>query len=267
MSDTDSVKVIIEGDENRPSAPERSLDEINAEIERSHAETARNRALAAQYRAENAHNRVVSALHQAESEGFQAQTEYRNAVEVGDTEAQALAQARMTEVELRKVRLRDHDEALQNMPLPPSDPVEAACVGLTPTSAAWLRRHPNQARDTSKLAKLRAAHFDAESEGLVPDTREYFDHIERRVGIRDRAPSKTGDTIRRGPVPAGVNPGDPNTHVNGNEVFLTKGESQRATDGTLVWNYGPNKGRPIGLGEMARRKAAMHAEGRYQTME
>jgi hypothetical protein len=47
-------------------------------------------------------------------------------------------------------------------------------------------------------------------------------------------------------------------------VSLTQGEIQNATDGTLQWNYddpsGKNrwkKGDPIGVNEMARRKAAM----------
>ena len=40
----------------------------------------------------------------------------------------------------------------------------------------------------------------------------------------------------------------------------------RATDGTLTWNHGPKRGQPIGIAEFARRKAAMHAEGRYSQL-
>jgi hypothetical protein len=40
-------------------------------------------------------------------------------------------------------------------------------------------------------------------------------------------------------------------------VRLTKGEYQQAIDGTICWNSGPLKGKPIGPKEYARRKVAM----------
>ena len=58
--------------------------------------------------------------------------------------------------------------------------------------------------------------------------------------------------------------------MTGTEVRLTKGEAASATDGTLVWNFpdpsGQNrwqKGDPIGLAEMARRKHEGMKAGLY----
>ena len=51
-------------------------------------------------------------------------------------------------------------------------------------------------------------------------------------------------------------------------IELTGGEVDRATDGSIVWNYNDPNGRfkkddPIGVNEMARRKMLMTKEGRY----
>ena len=57
------------------------------------------------------------------------------------------------------------------------------------------------------------------------------------------------------------------------EVRLSAAEARSATDGTLVWNYEDptgkgrfKKGEPIGIQEMARRKAALTKDGRYQNV-
>jgi hypothetical protein len=158
------------------------------------------------------------------------------------------------------------------MPTVPADPVEAACVGRTEPTARWLREHPDWVLDRQKNAKLTAAHFDAEADGVVPDTPEYFARIEKQIGLRGNGSARgsAGGALRNSGVhPADFNPGDVSTHIRdgGREVFLTKGEAKAANDGTLVWNYGPLKGKPIGTQEAARRKAAMFAEGRYNRLD
>jgi hypothetical protein len=269
-TDTDEVRVIVEGEAAERAAteaPEPSLEEIEARIAAANARTQQNVALTAQYRKEIAHNRIVTELSRADVEGHQARAPYRDAVETGDPDGQASAQARMVEVEARRARLHDQQRYVQNLPAVPADVVEAACQGRTAATANWLRAHPEHVRDPSKMAKLTAAHYDAEAEGLTPDSREYFAHIERRIGLRGDAVQRKASEVRTGPVPAGVKPGDPVTHVRDGEVFLTKGERERATDGTLVWSHGPHKGKPLGIVEYARRKAAMHAEGRYNRLD
>ena len=54
----------------------------------------------------------------------------------------------------------------------------------------------------------------------------------------------------------------------GEQVVLTRGEQLAATDGTHVWNYDDPSGKfkkndPIGIREMARRKAALTKQGAY----
>jgi hypothetical protein len=122
--------------------------------------------------------------------------------------------------------------------------------------------------NSRKSAKVTAAHFDALAEGLQQDTPEYFQHVERQIGLggNSRRPGSERGAVQR---TADYDPSKPSTHVRngGKDVFLTKGERERATDGTLVWNYGPNKGKPLGIQEFARRKAEMVREGRFDRLE
>jgi hypothetical protein len=264
------IRIQIEDDDTTPSnaQAEESIEDIRRRGEESAAEVARLRHEAARYRAETARNRVSTALTRAGMEAQEAATEYRGALEAGDIDLQAGAQSRMAEVEARRARLQEHAELLErSQRVQLADPVEAACAGKTATTANWLRSHPEHVRDPRKLAKLQSAHFDAEAEGLVPDTSEYFSHIERTIGLSDGLARGSGDRAAARPAMK-VNRNDPSTHVQhgGAEVYLTKGERERATDGTIVWNHGSRRGQPIGIQEFARRKSTMHAEGRYSVL-
>jgi hypothetical protein len=269
IPDDDDVKVVIEGEaDQRPRGNEQTLEELEAESARHREATQHHMAAAARYRAEGEHHRVVTALNQVDVQRLNAQAEYKEAVEAGDVDAQASAQSKMTEVEARRVRLLEHEQAIRNRPVAPADPVEAACVGRTEPTAKWLREHRDWVTDPKKNARLTSAHYDAEAEGLVPDTPEYFSHIEHKIGLNDNRARESGDRAAARPQ-MNVNPNDPRTHVqNGSAVVvMTKREKAAATDGTITWNYGPKRGQPIGITEFAKRKAAMHAEGRYNVLD
>jgi hypothetical protein len=266
------LRIQIEGDTDdlpaKPNGNERTLEELEAESARAREATQRHLADAARYRAEGEHLRIVTALNRTDMEGHEAQSEYRSAVELGDADAQTRAQARMAEVEARRVRLLEHEQVLRNTPIAPADPVEAACAGLSERSAQWLRKHPDYAVDPRKNAKIRAAHFDAVAEGLREDTPEYFAHVERKVGLNDGSRNNGNDRGAAPKPPAPFNPSDVSTHIrnDGRVVTLTKGEKAAATDGTLLWATGPNRGKPIGVAEFARRKVQMAREGRYSQL-
>jgi len=75
----------------------------------------------------------------------------------------------------------------------PADPVEALASQLTPRSAAWVRAHPEYARDQRMFRQMEAAHHLAVNAGLDPDTDAYFDRVERVLDIR--APVSTTDGV------------------------------------------------------------------------
>ena len=148
---------------------------------------------------------------------------------------------------------------------------------MTPKSAAWLRAHPECVTDPKMNARMLAAHNLALADDIPVESQEYFDRIE--AGIKpvkaqqqqkqqEKAPNGDG----RRPSSAAASGGNAGGGLNGGAttVKLTAREAASATDGTLVWNYDDptgqkrfQKGDPIGLAEMARRKHEGQKAGLY----
>jgi hypothetical protein len=71
------------------------------------------------------------------------------------------------------------------------DPVEELAAQLTPRSAAWVRAHPEFARDNRKYTQMLAAHNLVTGYGVKADTDEYFSEIEKALRIEAPAPKAT----------------------------------------------------------------------------
>ncbi len=61
--------------------------------------------------------------------------------------------------------------------------IEKEIAGYTPRSQEWFRAHPECVTDKRLRSKVTAAHYEAESEGYVPDTDAYFSFINERMGF------------------------------------------------------------------------------------
>ena len=238
---------------------------------------------------------IVSGIAAAQAKADAAQRDYEAADEAGDVKKKAEAQRRMARAEAEAFRLEEAKGDLEARKATPrteetaparaaADPFEDHLTKFTPRTANWMRDHRDWVTDPRKSAKLTGAHNFAVGEGLTPDTDEYFEYVEKTLGLRE-APQQTNghanvqartQTRRSAPPAAPVN-GGAGAHSSGasdnrgsNEVRLTKGEAASATDGTIVWNYDDpsgkkrfKKGDPIGHQEMARRKQAMQKQGLY----
>ncbi len=129
------------------------------------------------------------------------------------------------------------------------DPVENHISQCSQPTQKWMRDHIDWIRDPSKYEKVQRAHFHALGEGHTPDTSSYFEHVEKRIGLRKEQPV----------------------------VTLTKREAELAEDGTHTWGKhdlaaGRIKdasliGKPIGTQEMGRRKVLLTREGRYNKID
>jgi hypothetical protein len=265
-SDTD-LRISIEPDTGDGSA---TPADIERQIEQERRRTAEAHRQAAAYRHESARlrseiagrqaERISTAAEAAKLEVETAKRDFEDSMNTGDFARSAEAQARIADATLRAQRLEEYNNYLQTAPqqTQPADPAEAFAQGRTEASAAWIRQHPEFVRDQRKFVKLQAAHHDALAKDLTPDTSAYFEHVERRIGLRKPAPA--------------YDPNDPRTHVRGSEVRLTPGESERATDGSITWGRhdlaagrckASQVGEPIGHAEFARRKRRMMADGYY----
>lgn len=129
---------------------------------------------------------------------------------------------------------------------PITDPVEALAVQLSPQSGAWVRAHPDFARDPAKFQQMIGADSLARGKGFTPDTPEYFAEVESILGLRQKeAPKQEEDILSAAseardtpPSAAPVRRDSP----NGARVTLTKDEREMAEAlGMTPEEYAKNK--------------------------
>lgn len=227
---------------------------------------------------------MTSALEAAEAEAKAAEAAYTAAFEAGDGAAQARANRQIAAAESKIWRFKEAQEELKDRTQTPvvrerepeqrraelADPVEKFTAQMAPRAAAWIRAHPDCVTDGTKNAEMMKQHYQALADGIVEGGDEYFAKLDKWVSGGSRTTPQREDnkgeaqTTQRRPsapvAPAGNGGGGGAGSI---DVQLTKGEATSATDGTLVWNYGPKKGEPIGLKEMALRKLKMTKDGQY----
>ncbi len=109
-----------------------------------------------------------------------ANQDFDRAAEVNDEMTSAAA--RLAQLESAKVQMTNRPKQQQMQPVS-SDPVEAMASQLTPRSAAWVRSHPEYARNDRLRDKMIAAHNLAVADGFVADTDDYFHEVEAALKI------------------------------------------------------------------------------------
>ena len=275
----------------------KQLKAVNAEVEEQKRERAQEVATRRQVEAENTRlaqevgglhkaisasqmETVSSGLEAAAAEQKAAKAAYKAAFESGDADAIADAQERMSFAAARSMRLAEAKATVEARAKEPqertvraADPVEAFAANRPPKTQAWIRSHGEYVTDPGKSSQLQRAHFASLGEGLEEGSDGYFESVEKHLGLRE-AP-KPRSQVRSPPVaPVSSTGGSVSTGGNGYEVKLTKKEGDNAQDGTIIWNrnWDPvkdaripkfNKGDPIGIHEMARRKLVLSKNGAY----
>lgn len=237
---------------------------------------------------DNQASAIESAIAASQAEINAAKKDLRTALEAGDYDKVAEVQAKLSEVSAELVTLRQGKQDIEaRKSEAPKEPVverqpeprqlseaeqfEAAISRASPRAQAWLRAHPEFVKDRDKNLEANAADSMARSKGFIQDSDAYFDFCERFLGLKkDETDPPEQKPRTRTPMPAAP---VSRSNVQGNgshgeQVTLTRGEQLAATDGTHVYNFDdPNgkfkKGDPIGLREMARRKAELTKQGAY----
>ena len=204
------------------------------------------------------HLRVIqNAIDSTETAAAAAERDYADAMAAGDYAAAAKAQRQISQAEAHLLQLQNGkarlEETLQPIsegrveapripdftPQLPQDPVETYAERLTPKSAAWLRAHPQV---VEKVGKLTRAHQDAVEDGIAPESPEYFEFIENRLGISSRqseiSEEQPRESARQAPTPRKqmasapvTNSGSPVSGrggANGNTMTLSAAEVEMA---------------------------------------
>ena len=135
----------------------------------------------------------------------------RAAMASGDYSAAADAQEAMADTKAKLLQLENGKAALQEQlrnPVQrvdaPVDAVEALASQLSPRSAAWVRAHPEYARNPRLTQKMVAAHNLVTADGMAPDTDEYFESVERVLGVS--APPSASVAAAEEPMSAAAAP-------------------------------------------------------------
>ena len=185
---------------------------------------------------------VNTAIDTVEGNQLAMKGAYAEAMRNSDFDAAAEIQATMADNAAKLLQLRNGKAAMEAAPKPEAprpiqtDPVEALANQLTPRSAAWVRAHPECARDPKLYSKMIAAHNLAMADGIQPDSDEYFQSVESVVFKKAPAPKEdvddTGaedpmkDTARRAAPP----PAAPASRgqSNGRSATLTAAQREAA---------------------------------------
>lgn len=222
---------------------------------------------------------IDQGLTAAEGQLKSAKDAYKRAFADGDADAAAEAQVQIAEATSTIGRLKEAKADLADTKpaprkteprAPVADPTEAFIQTRSVPAQTWLRANREWLDNGPKNAKLTAAHYSAIGDGIAVDTPQYFEHIEKSLGIKTGGGKEPKLLQRRPTAPAAPGADAGGRTASPIQVTLTKGEAAAATDGTHVWNYDDptgkgrwKKGEPIGTAEFARRKVAMQKQGLY----
>jgi hypothetical protein len=200
---------------------------------------------------------ITNAIDTVRQSNSILEAQYAEAMATNDYQRAAQVQTTLSTNAAKLLQLEQGKTALENQPksVAPerpihSDPVEALASQLSPRSADWIRRNPQFARDQNKFQKMIAAHQLAVSDGIAPDSDEYFETIEQTLKIKPQNesrqaedPTETAAKVtqkRTAPPVAPVSRAD--TSGRNNVVRLTADEREMARNmGMTEQEYAKNK--------------------------
>lgn len=261
-------------------SPDEGISELkkNLEKERQARLDAERRAQEAFNKAQKAHadksesdyQLVVNAIESVKVRNDQLKAAYAESMSVQDYARAAEMQSelnisaqKLEELKRGEKAMRAQMEAAEKappQPLPQGDLVDQIATRVSPKSAAWLRDTREHLRGEREIRKMFRAHEDAVDDGIEPDSDEYFQYIEQRLGIRRNADEADSRTTVESPLssasapkkavqppPAPVSRGGQRSNV----MRLTAAEADTA--------------KALGMSpeEYAKNKALLQQEGRY----
>ena len=181
-----ALKSQLEAEKNARIAAERSAEEAKASSVRLQAELQDN----------NLHL-VANAITTVKKDIEITRENLRRAMESNDHEATIELNETLSRANSQLTLLENGKKELEkqaNAPvLPPQSRVEQLASQLTPRSADWIRKHPEYANDDDLNAAMLGAHNlvirrkKPDGTKVVPESDEYFEEVEKLLGIRASA--------------------------------------------------------------------------------
>lgn len=266
--DTPEVEIVKDGE----ISPEEGILDLKKNLEREKQARieAERRAQEAYQQAQKAHvdknesdyQLVVNAIETMKSNSEQLKAAYAEAMSAQDFGRAAELQEAMSENAHKLSELKRGERAMKEAkeaPPPQGDIIDQLASRVSPRSAEWIRGSREHLKGEREIRKMFRAHEDAVDDGLTPDSDEYFQYIEQRLGIRKNADEAETRTSAESPMsaaatkravqpsPAPVSRGSSRPNV----MRLSAAEAETAS----ALGMSPE--------EYAKNKALLQKEGRY----
>lgn len=283
-TDEPEVEIVEEKPAKKEVSPDEGISDLKKSLEREKQARldAEKRAQEAFHHAQKAkvektdsdYQLVVNAIETVKTRSEQLKTAYADAMNAGDFARAAEMQSAMNMNAQQLADLKKGKKAMKeqmksaekaekqarNAPPPGGDIVDQLATQVSARSAEWLRDSREHIRSEKDVRKMFRAHEDAVDDGIAPDTPEYFEFIEQRLGIRRNADEESSKTSAESPLSSASAPRrapqPPPAPVSRstqrpNVMRLTAAEADTA--------------RSLGMTpeEYAKNKALLQKEGRY----
>jgi hypothetical protein len=279
------IEVVLESLENEDAAveepskssnsaedPSSAIEALRAKLKEAEtrARDAEERARSESMRARKAFDEVEdtnihlvnNAIESVRSENSNLKTKMKSALAIGDHDAVADLQEKMSLNSAKLLQLENGLEAMRAQPRQPvqqnTDVLEDFKSKVSRRSAEWAEANPEFIRNPRLFQKVIAAHNLVTADGIQADSDEYFERVESVLGIQrgsEDAPMAPS-APRRASAPAAAPPSAPPSRSSGgpsgnpNTVRLSAAERDAA--------------RTFGMTdkEYAQHKLALQKEGR-----
>ena len=212
--DTPKVEIVDDAPEKQSKkaekhevSPEEGIFELKKSLEREkqarleaerRAHQATQQAQKAQIdKSDSDYQLVVNAIETVKAQNETLKSVYAEAMAAGDysraaevqeslsMNANQLADLKRGEKPMKE-QLKANEESAGQQKQPQGDIVDQLAANVSQRSAEWLRESRDYLKSERDIRKMFRAHEDAIDDGIAPDTDEYFEFIENRIGIRNK---------------------------------------------------------------------------------
>ena len=152
----------------------------------------------------------------------QAERDYKDAYEAGDTDKMLDAQKRIASYSAEQREVENYRPVYQNVPLQPQQSsVQMPQIVPDEKTRRWVAQNEWFEKDREMRSFALGVHDDLVARGITPSSEEYFERIEKRV--REVFPDKFGTKKPANVVaPASRSTGSNKIRLNKSEVAIAK---------------------------------------------
>lgn len=267
--------------EEKPEvSPEEGILELKKNLEREknarleaerRAQEAQNRAQKAQVeKSDSDYQLVVNAIETVKGRKESLKAAYAEAMNAQDYARAAEIQSdlnmnaqQLSELKKGEKAMKERLEAAEKEPpahVPQGDLVDQLAAQVSPRSAAWMRDSREHLKGEREIRKMFRAHEDAVDDGLTPDSDEYFEYIEQRLGIRRNMDEQDTKTSAESPMSAAA---APKRAVQPSPAPVSRGSSRPNVMRLTAAEAETAAALGMKPEEYAKNKALLQKEGRY----